>query len=68
MMSRRSDRAERIVRLPCDNGIDRGYDRPGSAQRSSPRTRGKDSIGIDPRMTGFWHCAQNAPNMLRRVY
>ena len=57
MMPRRADRAERVVRLFCDDRIYRGHDRAGGMQRSGPRSRGQDGVGIDPDMAGFWHRA-----------
>ena len=38
VMAGRSHRAERVARLTCDHGVDRGNHRAGSPQRSLART------------------------------
>ncbi len=67
MMARRADSAERVVGVFCDDRIDRGDDRAGSAQRRFSRCWGQHRVGIDPDMAGFGDGAENTLDVPPRM-
>jgi hypothetical protein len=67
MMTGRTHGAKSIVRLPCEDRIDRRDHSPGGAQSSLSRTRRDDRVGVDRHMSRFRNSAQNSLDMSARM-
>ena len=67
MMAGRAHGAERVVGLARDDGIDRGGDGAGGAQRRLARSRRHDRVGVDPDMAGSRHRVQQALDKAARM-